>query len=454
MLSFDLDDRIEEVYSQILLSGYDNITVANSEGIFIKVKNMCKDYFGVSEDEFVGQNAFYLESKGVFDISATAEVMRRKREVSLIQRTKGDRLLLVKSYPIMNSNNDIVEIVNFSKDVTSPERLREILDLNNLLLKDYQTKKKKKHNELFAESENMKHLKEVINAVINLDTIVLLLGETGTGKSYIARYIHENSNRSDSPFVTVNCGAIPSNLMESELFGYERGSFTGGLKEGKKGLIEMAGNGTILMDEIGDMPLELQVKLLHLLDNREFTRIGSISRVEVKARFIFATNCDLKELVRLGKFRKDLYYRISVLPVEILPLRERHKDIPLFIDYFLKLYNEKYQKEVKITQDDIEDMCQNIYPGNIRELMNIIERKVILSQLSGNEQVVTPKDRENISNYVHVDGICPIKMAVEELEKQMLTMAKQKYRTTRGISKALQIDQSTVVKKMNRYFDE
>lgn len=453
-------DGFKDVFSQVDQHEIDNITVANADGVFIKVQCRCKDFFGIMENELIGQNAYQLVKRGVFDISATTEVMKFKREVSLVQRTKGDRLLLVKSYPLFDIDNNIVEIINFSKDITTPEKMREIIYQNNELLAEYYRRQKKNKCNFIAKSENMQHMLEMIEAVLNLDTSILLLGETGSSKSYIAKYIHEHSNRKSEPFVIVNCGAIPANLMESELFGYDRGSFTGGLREGKKGLIEMAGNGTILLDEIGDMPIDLQVKLLHVIDNRYFTRIGSISKIEVKSRFIFATNCNLIEMVSAGKFREDLYYRISVLPLKIFPLRDRKEDIPIFIDYFLNVFNEKHRKQFKLSKDDIDFLCEYSYPGNIRELMNTVERKVIFSniveQSTTNLSIQSSEKADKLEQpeIVRINKIYPIKNAVEELEKQILTIAKQKYHTTREIAKVLQIDQSTVVKKMNKYFDD
>lgn len=451
---YDSDGRI--LFNKHLI-GVDNVTVANGDGVFINVQKGCKDFFGVSENEFIGQNAIQLENDGIFDVSATAEVLRSNSEVSLIQRTKGDKLLWVNSFPLFDSKNNIVKIINFSKDVTNPNQLIEITEQNNKLLNEYSKRQKENHIDFIAESENMKQLKSMIDSVLNIDTSVLLFGETGSGKGHIAKYIHDNSNNRNEPFIIINCGAIPANLMESELFGYEKGSFTGGLKEGKKGLIEMAGNGTILFDEIGDMPLDLQVKILHVLDSHEFMRVGSISKVNVKARLIFATNCDLNEMVNYGKFRKDLYYRISVFPIEVPPLRERKEDIPLLIRQFLNKFNNKYNRNVKLSNSDIDMLNKYKYPGNIRELMNIIERAVILSGI--NNKAVSNQNTMNYvdshsSSFIQINKIYPIKTAVEEVEKQMLYLAKQKYHTTREMAQALMIDQSTIVKKMKKYFDD
>ncbi len=431
------------------LNAVDNVTIANGDGDFINVPKDCKEFCGLDENEFIGQNAFKLEKDGIFDISSTAEVLRSNKEVSLIQRTKVDKLLWVNSYPLFDSNNKIVKIINLSKDITNFRKITEITE--------YSKKQNENNNGFIAKSENMKQLKIMVDSILNIDTSILLLGDTGCGKGYIAKYIHDNSIRKNEPFVIVNCGAIPVNLMESELFGYEKGSFTDGLKEGKKGLLEMAGSGTILFDEIGDMPLDLQVKILHVLDNNEFMRIGSITKNKVKAKLIFATNCNLMEMVNCGKFRKDLYYRISVLPIEVPQLKERKDDIPLLINQFLNKFNNKYNKNVKLSNSDLDMLIQYNYPGNIRELMNIIERTVILSGLD-KKSVINQSDINYIdydsSSLININKIYPMKSAVEEVEKQILFLAKQKYNTTREMAQALMIDQSTVVKKMKKYFDD
>lgn len=206
-----------------------------------------------------------------------------------------------------------------------------------------------------------------------MDNIVLLLGETGVGKGYIAKYIHERSNRKNEPFITINCAAIPEPLLESELFGYESGAFSGALKSGKKGLFELAGNGTIFLDEIGDMPLNLQVKLLHVLDQKKVIRVGGERPIDVKGRIIAATNKRLSECVDNGSFREDLYYRLNVLPVMIPPLRERVEDIPLLTNRFLNLFNKKYGLSKFISQSGYELLSNYNFPGNVRELSTSIK---------------------------------------------------------------------------------
>ena len=231
---------------------------------------------------------------------------------------------------------------------------------------------------IVGSSETIKGLIEVIKKVAETDSTVLITGESGTGKSLIAKAIHFLSNRKDSPFVTINCAAIPETLLEAELFGYEKGAFTGA-HSSKKGKFELAQGGTIFLDEIGDMPLSLQAKILRVLQDREIEPLGSEKVVKVDVRIIAATNRDLFELVRQGKFREDLFYRLSVIPIHIPPLRERKDDIPLLVEHFLGIYNSKYGKNLKISPDAMEVLIEYDWPGNIRELENTIERLVVMN---------------------------------------------------------------------------
>ncbi len=239
---------------------------------------------------------------------------------------------------------------------------------------------------IVGNSEAIKGLIEVVKKVAETDSTVLITGESGTGKSLIAKAIHFLSNRKNSPFVTINCAAIPETLLEAELFGYEKGAFTGA-HSSKKGKFELADGGTIFLDEIGDMPLALQAKILRVLQDREIEPLGSEKVVKVDVRIIAATNRDLYELVKEGKFREDLFYRLSVIPIHVPPLRERRDDIPLLVEHFLRVYNGKYGKNLRVSPDAMEVFIEYDWPGNIRELENTIERLVVM-----NDRVVKATD--------------------------------------------------------------
>lgn len=299
-------------------------------------------------------------------------------------------------------------------------------------------------------------MKAVVNQAVKIaqfDSTILITGESGVGKEVIADLVQKNSKRSRAPFVKVNCGAIPESLAESEFFGYMGGSFTGSNKEGKQGLFEAAHNGTIFLDEISELPLALQPKLLRVLQSREINRIGSTSSLHLNVRIIAATNRNLRQMVLDGLFREDLFYRISVVPIHIPPLRERKTDIVAAIEYFTRRFIANYGVEKRFSQPVLDILLNYHWMGNMRELENVIEQILITSE--GNEIltqdvpyqfVVENKTTEEA--VVKVKQIIPLSQAVLELERQLFLMAVDKFKTTRKIAKALSISQSSVMRKL------
>ncbi|MEM9846416.1 MAG: sigma 54-interacting transcriptional regulator [Bacteroidota bacterium] len=259
------------------------------------------------------------------------------------------------------------------------KKLKDLLEAENEYLQE-DIRIQHSFDEIITISPRYQNILRQVEEVANTNATVLILGETGTGKELLARAIHQLSDRANRVLVRINCAALPSNLIESELFGHERGAFTGADKR-KIGRFELADKGTILLDEIGELPLELQAKLLRVLQNGEFSRLGSNNILQADVRVLAATNRDLMQLVRAGKFREDLYYRLNVFPIQNLPLRKRKEDIPVLAKHFMQKYNDKMGKNVtKISQKGINKLMRYNFPGNIRELENIIERSVILSR--------------------------------------------------------------------------
>ena len=307
-------------------------------------------------------------------------------------------------------------------------------------------------NQIFASPQ----MKTVVNKVLKgaqFDSTVLITGESGVGKEVISDLIQRNSKRSHAPFVKVNCGAIPESLAESELFGYVAGAFTGSNKEGKQGLFEAAHNGTLFLDEISELSLVLQSKLLRVLQSREIYRVGSTTPLQLNVRIITATNRNLQQRVLDGLFREDLFYRISVIPIHIPPLRERKMDIVAAVDFFTHSFFKNYGIFKKITQPVLDLLLRYRWPGNMRELENVIEQILISSE--GNE--VFPEDvpyhlkvenRSFEETIVKVKQIIPLPQAVLELERQLFSMAIERHKTTRKIAKALNISQSSAIRKL------
>ena len=276
------------------------------------------------------------------------------------------------------------------------------------------------------------------------DTTILINGESGVGKSYLARHVHNSSTRQHAPFMHINCAALPESLIESELFGYEAGAFTGADPKGKAGLLEMACDGTVFLDEIAELPKNLQAKLLGVVQDKEFFRIGGRHTVATDIRFITATNKNLEEMVKKNLFREDLYYRLNVVPVTLPSLRERREDIPDLIHYFCTKYNNKYNRQKHFCEKLIASLTELRWQGNIRELENFVERNIVISidNLISHHNVHLPSMD---SQKVEISGL---KEILEEREREVLITAKAKYRTTRKIAEVLKISQPSVSRKL------
>lgn len=305
--------------------------------------------------------------------------------------------------------------------------------------------------EMPARSPEMEKIITIINNISQVDSTVLLLGETGVGKTWLAKYIHEVSSRKKASFVSINCGALPESLIESELFGYEAGTFTGGQSKGKKGLFEIADGGIVFLDEIGELPFSVQAKLLEVLQEHSFRRVGGTKSVSVDIRIIAATNADLKKMVEEKSFREDLYYRLNIIPLVVPALRERPTEIISLTNQFLKSYNLKYNQNTVLSTQMKEQLLSYNWPGNIRELENTIERIVVTQsedQLENNKQNTTNRPVESTKEFP------PLKEAKREFEKKLILDAYNQFGTTYRVADALKVDQSTIAKKIKQYREE
>jgi sigma-54 dependent transcriptional regulator, flagellar regulatory protein len=315
-----------------------------------------------------------------------------------------------------------------------------------------------KYKEIIGQSDKMQEIFKVIDKVANSDSTIIIHGESGTGKGLIARAIHKNSHRKSKPFIPINCGAIPENLLESELFGHVRGAFTGATSP-KPGKFELADGGTVFLDEIGDMSSELQVKVLRVLEDREFEQVGGSKTIKVDVRIIAATHRNLEEEVQKGTFREDLYYRLNVIPVTLPPLRERSSDITLLIRHFLSHFNKKNNKGVKgVSEEAMKIMMNYFWPGNVRELKNIAERIVILKEAGDISPQDLPKNlkegkplapRQNVE--ISGDGIY-LSTAVSEFEKSLILQSLEKTEWVKNkAARLLHLNRTTLVEKIKRH---
>jgi transcriptional regulator with PAS, ATPase and Fis domain len=314
------------------------------------------------------------------------------------------------------------------------------------------------YHDIIGQSNKMREVFQLVDKIADCDSTILLTGETGTGKGLVARAIHQKSQRMNKPFISINCGAIPGNLLESELFGHVRGAFTGATSS-KLGKFELADGGTIFLDEIGDMSSDLQVKVLKVLEEGEFEQVGGSKTLKVNVRIIAATHRDLCEEVQKGNFREDLYYRLYVIPVALPALRDRKSDIPHLSAYFIEQSNQRNHRSVQAVADDAMAAMMNYdWPGNVRELKNIMERMVVLKG-SGNitvhdlpvelnaAQKIEPSSTIEISD----DGIC-LNSAVTEFEKALILQSLEKTKWVKNkAAKLLHLNRTTLVEKIKRH---
>ena len=311
-----------------------------------------------------------------------------------------------------------------------------------------------KENGLVGVSREIRRIRDLLFRLQHSDAPVLVMAETGCGKELIAQEIQKYSMRWDKAFIKVNCSAFPESLFESELFGYEAGAFTGASKQGKKGLFEAADGGTLFLDEIGELPLYLQAKLLRVLQEQEVTRVGGTETIQVDVRVIAATNQDLPKMVDEGKFRKDLYFRLNVLPVFLSPLRDRKEDVPVLAEHFLKKYGEKYDQVKDFTPSGIAALKAYDWPGNVRELENIVERLVVwgTSEHLSREDVlmVTRYDRKSPLRWYEPDRM-PLKEVLSVVEEDAITKAMHRCGSTRKAAEELGITQSALMRRLKEY---
>ncbi len=431
----------------VIESSYDGIFITDGNANALYVNKSYERIAGITKEEVLGKNMLDLEKSNIISKSATLIALRDKKITTLSQTFKTGKSVIVTSTPIFDENKNIILVVTNVRDISELEDLK--LQLEGLKSKIVGG------CEIIAKHKSMTKLLENAKRIASVDTTVLILGETGVGKEGIAKYIYANSHRANKPYIKVNCGAIPENLLETEFFGYEKGAFTGAKNEGKAGLFELANDGTIFLDEIGELPLNMQVKLLRVLQEETITKIGGSKEIKINVRIIAATNKDLEKLVEEGQFRDDLYYRLNVIPILVPPLRERKDDILLLTKHFECYYNKKYNSNKKIDNTVIDILHNYNWPGNVRELKNTIERMILLND----DNIISLKDLPaNILKQKEIEVInrfesSTLKDAVSLLEYEMITKAYEKHKNVRDAAEALGIDSSTFVRKRQKYTD-
>ncbi|WP_028399295.1 sigma-54 interaction domain-containing protein [Ectobacillus panaciterrae] len=442
----------------ILESLKDDLMVTDINGIILKATKSTAAIYGLKYEDLIGSSIYELERAGIMTPILTPLVIQKQEKVTLVQLTMTGKKLLVTGLPVLNAKGDVYRIVSYSHDVTDlldiQNYLHHMQDELELVKLELQSQWQQKFLSLglVADDPAMSKIMETIHQVAEVDVSTVLLGESGVGKTAIARYIHNEGPRKTGPFIEVNCGSIPESLFEAEFFGYEAGSFTGAKKSGKVGLAELAEGGTLFLDEVGELSLENQVKILKLIEEKQFYRVGGTKPRKVDFRLIAATHRNLKEFVEEKKFRQDLYFRLNVIPIIVPPLRERPADLMNFIYLFLNKFCKQYERERELDEAVIQFLLRQKWEGNVRELMNLMERLVITSR----SRLITI---ENIPDYYKQEHYTKnfsgsartLTETLEIVEKEVLLEAKRKHKKTVKIAEALGISQPSVVRKLKKY---
>lgn len=438
------DEKSMCQYLAIMLKkeGYTVKTVHNGKKAFQEVKNSNFDAVltdirmeGMDGIELLGVVKEYDPAIPVIIMTAYAS-----QKTAIEALNKGAFYYMVKRAA---KNEEIKMVVRNALDM---HRVKN----ENLFLKK-QLRKSNNHRKMIGKSEEIQKVFRLIDKVADTDSTILVCGESGTGKELVARAIHHQSGRSNSPFVSINCGALPENLLESELFGHVKGSFTGAIRD-KDGLFKVASGGTFFLDEVGETSPAIQVKLLRVLQEREIIPVGGTSPIKVNARLVAATNTDLEKAVHEGRFRADLYYRLNVIPIVIPPLRARHDDIPLLAEYFLHKASEKIRRKKTISDEALNLLVNFEWQGNVRELENVIERAVILQDGDHVDVCDLPDKVRLYSRNRRKLVMDKAQMTLEELEKEyLISVLEETNWQKKKASSILGINASTLYRKIQRY---
>jgi PAS domain S-box-containing protein len=454
-----LNKQLDTIFN----SSSDGIWVCDGKGKVIKINEASEKLNGIEAAAIIGKNVAEILEIGLFDRSVTLEVLQAKRQVSMLQYVKKTKKhLLVTGTPAFDEEGNVFLVVVNERDMTQLNGMREQLEHTRTIKEKFQDELAElrmlelKKQEIIAESEEMRQVLRTGLKLAHLGASnILLLGESGTGKGLLAKFIHKNSTRKKKPFVQINCAALPETLLEAELFGYEKGAFTGASEQGKVGLFELAQEGTLFLDEIGDLPFSVQAKLLKYLDDHEVMRLGGTKAKIVDCTIIAATNHDLETLTKKRKFRQDLYYRLNTFTIRIPPLRQRPEDIFELVNYFLRKYNRAYKLKKRISSEALEVLQSCPLPGNVREVENLLKKAVVMSDDEVLDAFILQSLDYGRAKWTRSDTAKRRKFNLTDelftFEKEILKSALGRCTSTRELASYLGISQPTVVRKMKKH---
>ena len=437
----------------------DGIYVTDGEANVIRINPAFEKMSGLRREDMLGRPSKELEESQLVLNSNHLEVVRQRKTVSnIVKYIPNNRTALVTSIPIFDEKGHIALIVSSTRDFTELNELKNKLAVERKRRMEYEKQieliKNINSDKIIAVDKKMLNLLYKARRVASVDVSVLITGETGGGKEEFAKYIHANSLRAKGAFITINCGAIPEDLVESELFGYEKGAFTGARAEGKPGILEVANGGTVFLDEVGELPLQVQVKLLRALENRVIQHVGGTKSIPIDIRLISATNRNLEEMIEKGTFRDDLYYRLNVVPIRIPPLRERRDDIIPFVNHFLTGANKRYHLQKSFSNMAYRILYGYHWPGNVRELKNVIERVAVMSDDNVILAEELPMYEEKTLLFKGDMHHLPIKERLERIEYAIMNEACETNSTLRKAAKSLKMTWPTFIRKRKYYMEK
>lgn len=446
---------IANLHEQILEVFSEGIYLSDAKGKTLAVNRKYEELTGLKEKKIIGRLVTDLKKEGIFDICLNPEIVITGQQKTSVQMTQAGRKVLLHGYPIFDDSGKVALVVTFVRDITLMSQLQDQIARQQEIIEKCGEVYKDK-SPIILKSKNMIDLMELLIKIAKTDATILLLGETGVGKDVIAQKIHEHSLRHNNPLLKIDCSGIPESLIESELFGYAPGAFSGANAKGKAGLLEMADGGTVFLDEIGELPLQMQVKLLRVLQDQELISVGSTKVKKVNIRFIAATNRNLGEEMKKGNFRSDLYYRLSVTVFEIPALRERKTDIIEMSRCFLDKYNAKYRKNISITKELEEALLSYNWPGNVREMDNFIQGFVLMHD----NEILDVSDlppymllKSMASNHSNIDipNNKSLKELVADYEKDLIKKELDQKGSVAKVAKFFKVNRTTIFKKAKKY---
>ncbi|WP_241481482.1 sigma-54 interaction domain-containing protein [Mesobacillus campisalis] len=431
-----------ETLKKILDHSSDEIFVIDGNGRIIFVNKVCEKHYGLKPEDVVGKHNAELYEKGYWKPSIVPQVLKEKKPVTIRQTTYIGAELLTTAVPILNEENEIELIVTTSRELQTFKSIKKVRDSQP---------EEAPHSIPLTNCSKMKDILKVCEKIAKVDSTILIQGESGTGKGVLAQYIHDISSRKHKTFLKLNCAALPEDLLESELFGYVEGAFTGANRHGKKGLLEIADKGTLFLDEIGELPLSLQAKLLQVIQEKQYLPIGGYQTKKVDVRIIAATNRDLFEMVGNRSFREDLFYRLNIIDIYLPPLRERKEDIIPLTYNFLYAFNKKYEMNKIISQECLDIFYEYHWPGNIRQLENVMERLVVTSDQTIGRNDLPELIAQNIKPQTQLALPSKLDDAIEHVKKVLVAQSYEKYKSSRKVAKDLNISQTRAVKLISEY---